>query len=216
MRVLRNFNTHKINDVVKKFWEYKFATLPKHEDYFESNHTLSKAGLVEALSKYDDAPPATFVLLRRNHVDLMLSHLLLQAWAHKTNVWQWFLDFNYPLNIVDPKPFIELNEILGVLAWYIVEMEIRQECYRIAFSSKFKFIDCTIEELSTVEGAKEFLNNFNFTGTPVLPPKANTLGVQIPQDLKEQVKAFVTQINFINPKEMAKEYMKQNKRWVDG
>lgn len=197
IRVMRNFNNYGFNNTVEKFWSQKIATLPIDRDYFEANHTLAKAGLVEALATRSNIPPVTFILLRRNWVDQILSYIMRNDFVNVTIPWQWYLLPTYSRRIVDPKKFENVcGGGFGMLAWYVAEIEARQEYYRLLFSDNFRFIYGQLEDISTPSGAQYFLGEFGHSGKIELADKVNVNKRIPPPKLREQVEQFVSQIKY--------------------
>jgi hypothetical protein len=63
IRTMRNFNNFGNNDFVQNFWNKKFKTIPGGV-YAETNHTLSKCGLVENIMLHDRSDATTLIVLR--------------------------------------------------------------------------------------------------------------------------------------------------------
>ena len=214
IRVLRNFNTYGMNDVVKEFWSKKLAALPVESGYFEANHVLAKGGLLEALAARSDLPPITILLQRRAWVDQIVSYAVRHDFATITNLWQWFLVPDYPRRVVNPKTLLKAPGGLGAMAWYVFEIEARQEYYRLLFSDKFRFIDCQLEDVITAPGARRLLTDFGWSGEPELPAKANENKQAAPPRLRAQVKQFLSHIRF-DAADVARKFVETGRRLGD-
>jgi len=196
IRVMRNFNTYGMNQVVESFWSQKISRLPADRDYFEANHTLAKAGLVEALAARPERREVVFVLLRRNWVSQILSFRGRNDFTSMTVAWQWYLLPTYPRRIVNPAALETVARGFGAIVWYVAEMEARQEYYRLLFGDQFRFIDAVLDEITTQPGAKRFLTEIGFQGTPTLPEKINAGRTSPSTEERAQVEELVARIRF--------------------
>lgn len=99
---MRGFNVHGMDRSVRRFWADKLAALPT--PYIETNHTLAKCGLVEAIAGHGLARRRAFIVLRRDPADQCVSYILRGDFQNITIEWQWYLSPTYSNLIVNPQP----------------------------------------------------------------------------------------------------------------
>ena len=87
IRTMRNFNNFGNNDFVQNFWNKKFKTIPGGV-YAETNHTLSKCGLVENIMLHDRSDATTLIVLRRDIVKQCVSYVVRNNFCNITIGWQ--------------------------------------------------------------------------------------------------------------------------------
>jgi len=205
IRSLRHFNTYGMTPVVEQFWRTKFSLLPDVPEYFESNHILAKAGLVEALAAATSDDRVTILLLRRGWEKQVSSYLDRDDFRSAANVWQWYLDPAYPRRIVDPSRLTRFG-MTGAAIWYAAEIEARQEYYRRLYGDRFAFIDCTLEEITTPAGASALMTLLGFRPDPILPERRNANAGRPTQERIERLRRLLARIRF-DPVESASEFI---------
>ncbi|MFZ2101027.1 MAG: hypothetical protein WAU86_10730 [Oricola sp.] len=196
IRILRAFNEYGNCDAVREFWERKIGLIEQHDCYIETNHTLAKCGLIENIADSAIAGDTTIVNLRRNKVKQCVSYIVRNDFNNMTLIWQWFLHPGYRKKIINPEPFFAIGQI-GMIVWYIFEIEARQVYYKKKFGAKLKFVDADLEVITTEKGAREFWDRLGLTGEITLPPPANrTEGAPPPPALVDQITQVFAAINF--------------------
>jgi len=207
IRTMRTFNERGMTPYVDEFWRRKFDQLHQYPAYAEMNHTLAKCGLLEFLSTNELSDDVYILCLKRNWVDLCISFVNRFDFRHVTTYWQWYLDYRYARNIVNPAPFINTDGYIGQILWYIAEMEVRQEYYRQRYPDRFKFIDCSLEEIIQAEGAATLINNLDLGAESIkLPPRINEYPAPRNESLLSYVQNWVSSMAF-DPKEIAERYI---------
>lgn len=171
IRTMRNFNNFGNNDFVQNFWNKKFKTIPGGV-YAETNHTLSKCGLVENIMLHGRSKATTLIVLRRDLIKQCVSYVVRNDFGNITLAWQWYLHPSYPKKIINPEPYLRLGN-LGLPLWYCYEMAARQEYYLQKFSNKIHMVEVSLDEVVTDKGAKKFYGNLGFNDECVLPPVKN-------------------------------------------
>ncbi len=208
IRTMRTFNEVGMTKYVIGFWNEKFKSIKYSEDYCESNHTLAKCGLIEYLINFTSLrKEINLIVLRRNKENQALSYLERNDFQNITIHWQWYLSPKYRKNILDPKPFIE-HGIIGIVFWYIYEMEVRQEYYRIIYQRYFRFHIAYLEEITNKIGAEKFAKSLGLNNEiKVPPPKNQQLARSSNQELLKKIKSFHSRIN-IDSLKIAKEFVR--------
>lgn len=194
IRTLRNFNNYGNNDFVKKFWINKLNNLDG-KIYAETNHTLAKCGLIENLVKSNLAKNSTVFILKRNLAKQCLSYLTRGDFGNITLIWQWFLHPSYKLKIVNPDHFKKFNSI-GLPLWYCYELAARQEYYVQKYSDKIKFIEISLEEITSVDGALKLLKELDVKDKCEIPAPQNKNFNSPNIDIQNMVNNVVKSINF--------------------
>jgi len=169
-RTLRQFNTYGMVAPVRAFWQRKFLSMS--DPHIETNHTLGKCGLVEALVQHGLDSHSKIIILRRDLADQCLSYLMRNDFSNVGMEWQWFLSQDYPNIMVNPAPLQHLG-VLGKALWYCFEMDARQAYYKQMFGHRLCFIEAQLEEARHVSGAEALLSALGYEGTVRVPEKAN-------------------------------------------
>ena len=193
IRTMRNFNNFGNNKFVKDFWQRKFKSIPTGV-YAETNHTLSKCGLVENTILHDRAENTTLIVLRRDIVDQCVSYLVRNDFVNITTLWQWYLHPSYQLKIINPSSFDKFDG-LSLPLWYCYEMAARQEYYIQRFSNEIKMVEITLEVVTKNEGAKQFWNELGLMGNCKMPPIKNANKSQPNAQLINKVREITDSIN---------------------
>lgn len=186
IQMLRTFNTYGMDHKLRQFWPNKLQSMEL--PYIETNHTLSKCGLIEGVLNGGFSKQTVIVILRRNLIDQCVSYIMRGDFQNVTIEWQWYLSPNYPNVIVDPKPFVPLGQI-GRAIWYCYEMETRQEYYLQKYQQQIRFLEVSVDDISKPSGAKKLLQALGYEGSVYLPPKenANQVNEEMRLALREQV-----------------------------
>lgn len=174
IKIMRAFNNFGNCEIVKKFWRNKLLALSLKKNFAETNHTLSKCGLIENIHNTKLASKTLFLILRRNKINQCISYI--NRGDFHTNItipWQWYLLPNYNKKIIQPDLFLGLKKFRAVF-WYIFEMEARQLYYLKKFKNRLNFLEITLEEINDNDGAQKFLSSVGIKiNKPKLPPKTN-------------------------------------------
>ena len=193
IKIMRNFNNFGNNELVQTFWKKKFSYI-QGDIYAETNHTLSKCGLVENLLLNGLEDVTTLIVLRRNIVKQCLSYIVRHDFDNITIAWQWYLHPTYEKKIINPEPFIRLGGV-GVPLWYCYEMLARQEYYSQKFYERIKMHHVLLEELTTRSGAQEFHRALGLNGVCKLPSPKNENKLKPSDQLVENVSKIVNKVN---------------------
>lgn len=206
---MRRFNTVGMDAMVREFWQNKLAGLSA--PYAESNHTLGKCGLIEALADSPLAARSTVIILRRDLAKQCASYVGRNDFQNITIPWQWYLDMSYANSIVSPKMFRSLGRT-GSAIWYALEMETRFAYYALKFSDRIHFVEAQLEEATKPEGAARLLAELGHMGAPVLPPKKNATrnGSDVIEALTAEISSLLGRLNF-DPVGLASAYIAAGK-----
>lgn len=212
VKTMRSFNDIGLNDNVIHFWNKKFDALNDIKYYAESNHTLSKCGLIEFMDQFTEIQKnASIVILkRRSRINQAVSYLTRNDFLHVTLHWQWYLSYKYKRKIINSAPFLE-HGLIGMIYWYIYEMESRQEYYKTLFGERFNFIDATLEDIVTPEGARTLGSSLSFGQELDLPPPKNANKLSPSFEMIKRATDFDSMCQ-INPKDIAEEFIKSGDR----
>ena len=195
IKIMRTFNNIGNNDLIKNFWTNKLKLIKDENIYVETNHTLSKCGLVENLINSDLLENSILILLNRNIVKQCVSYLTRNDFKNNTVVWQWYLHPNYEKKIVDPTPFERFGKY-GKALWYCYEMLSRQAYYKILFNKKIKMIEVDIDNLNTKEGAEDFLKNIEIVDKCIIPKKVNQNNTEPSNETYNEIDKITSLIKF--------------------
>ncbi len=173
IKIMRAFNTFGNCEIVKEFWRNKFLNLSLKKNFVETNHTLSKCGLIENINNTKLASKTLFLILRRNKIKQCLSYLNRRDFHSNITIpWQWYLLPNYNRKIIDPNLFS--GSKFSTIFWYVFEIEARQIYYQKKFKNRLNFLEINLEEINEKSGAKMFLSKIGISiNEPKLPQKLN-------------------------------------------
>ena len=176
LSTLTLFNSRGSCPEVHGFWERKFARVRQCPTpwYVETSHQLMKAGLVEHLDLLDGGH-VHLVLLTRDMVQTVLSYTQRGDFNNVGNQWLWYLDPDYPQNILDAAPFKQ-HGVLGIRAWYWLEITARQGYYAEMLGERpdVTLHRCDLATVRTAEGARALLTALGADPDGVqLPPPSN-------------------------------------------
>ena len=209
IKIMRMFNEHGNVEHIQRFWQKKFETL-HNINFGETNHTFGKCGLIENLVKSDIKDVCKIVVLRRNFIDQCIRYLNRRDFLNITIAWQWYLHPSYKKNLVNAEPFLSFGSELGKAMWYCYEMAVRQQYYIEKYSDRLSYIVCDLENITTTQGAKEFLSMFGVFRNPIIPDKKNVSQNLLNKKVQEEVRDIVGSIKF-NPKELALDAISKNR-----
>lgn len=195
IRTMRAFNCRGMDEVVRGFWERKFSHIPEDKPYAETNHTLGKCGLIEALTETPLRERAKVIVLRRDLAKQAVSYIGRHDFSNITLSWQWYLDHQYPNHITNAAPFLQMGTS-GLALWYSLEMECRQAYYMRQYADVIDFVPARLEEATKPEGASALLGALGHDAEPILPPKANATRQPRNTTLLAEMNALLDQLNF--------------------
>ncbi|KIC19306.1 hypothetical protein [Leisingera sp. ANG-DT] len=206
---MRTFNTFGMNTRMQKFWKDKLASL--EAPYAESNHTLGKCGLIEALAESPIRSRTTVILLRRDLAKQCASYVGRNDFMNITIRWQWYLDMGYSNLIVDPARFLPLGQV-GCAIWYALEMEARYAYYLLKYGGQIKFVGAMLEEATKPAGAPKLLAALDHRGRVLLPEKKNATrdSSGVTEQLTAEIRTLLDRLNF-DPVEAASAYIKSGR-----
>lgn len=221
---LNQFNARGNTQHVQAFWRRKLgriaANLVKY--YVETSHVLMKAGLVENLEPLREVGVVDLIVLKRDMFDTVISYRNRFDFLNKGNMWLWYLDPDYPRNIIDPSALqkMGLNEmgLNGICLWYICEITARVEYYRFLLKDDpvVNFHDVQLDSLSEPGPVVDFLERL---GAPreaqeiVLPPPANRsrFKVTLGEDELRRLRRVIDTMTF-DPCALARAYIDSGRR----
>jgi len=154
------FNSRGLCDEVRGFWERKAARVARSRAawYVETSHVLMKAGLVEHLDRFTELGRVHLLALSRDPVDVVASLTQRGDMSNVGNQWLWYLDPEYPQNILDPTPF-KAQGLLAVRLWYVMEIQARQAYYEALLAERedVRVVRCDLGDLRREDGARKLL-----------------------------------------------------------
>ena len=173
------FNSQGNVEKVQAFWASKLtrvAATPR-QFYVETSHLLMKAGLIENLAPLTAKGTVHLIALERDVLATMVSFRQRLDFLHKGNQWLWYLDPDYPKNLVPSSDLVEAG-INGVVLWYILEIRARAAHYekRVAGIPNIVFHRFKLEELQAAEGASRLLRALGVAkeaGQVIIPAARN-------------------------------------------
>ena len=172
IKLMRTFNMRGNTTDVQKFYKRKLDEISSFSSYAETNHTLSKCGLVENIVEHEISAQSCLIVLRRDFAKQCVSYINRGDFRNITIDWQWYLHQNYRNNIVSYAQFRNRG-LLGKALWYVYEMDARQRYYEQLYASKVQIISIKLEDLTTEAGARKLLEDIGHDGSPTLPETRN-------------------------------------------
>jgi hypothetical protein len=181
---MRRFNSHGLTGEIANFWKRKLAMVREDtvkrglKRYVETAHMNAKCGLVEyvlAAATNHDGDRFRFIVLNRALDKIARSMHERHDMRQIENMWLWYLDPAYARNIVDAMPYSG-HGYLGLLTWYVREVEARKARYKSSLSGKFDVLTIDIHQPDWIEivsqgyglnvpsGAAPIIANQNKTG----------------------------------------------------
>lgn len=195
IKLMRTFNMRGNTTDVQNFYKRKFDEISSFSSYAETNHTLSKCGLVENIVEHQICSHSCLIVLRRDFAKQCVSYITRGDFQNITIDWQWYLHQNYRNNIVSYAPFRQ-HGLLGKALWYVYEMDARQWYYEKIYSSKIKIIPAQLEDLTTQAGATKFLEDIGYRNTPILPEARNQSRVKTADALLARVTEMISSFKY--------------------
>lgn len=179
MSHLTTFNHIGCSSHVRAFWTQKLFRLRELDVryYAETSHMLVNAGLMENLDDLTEAGSVHLIYLKRDIAKTVISFINREDFLNSGNMWLWYLDPDYPNVIVSPKSFMNLGQ-LGFGLWYVIEMRVRAEYYRLLLAGRNNIIfhEADMEDLVRRDGAAKLLADLGSDLSPsavLLPGREN-------------------------------------------
>jgi hypothetical protein len=193
------FNSRGNVEEVRAFWRAKLgrvaATL--QTQYVETSHVLMKGGLVENLEPLTEIGTVHFVALERDPYATIVSFRNRFDFWDKANWWLWYLDPEYPRNLV-PSRELFARGINGLCLWYILEIRARAARYAALLEGdpRVKVHRFRLEELRVAGGASRLLRSLGIAIDPgqVRLPHPQNVGrllVQIDAAEEESIRRMI-------------------------
>jgi hypothetical protein len=163
------FNSQGNVEKVRTFWESKLqriAAKPRAY-YVETSHVLMKAGLVENLAPLTAQGTVHFIALERDPYATIVSFRNRCDFWDKANWWLWYLDPEYPRNLV-PSQDLFAQGINGLCLWYILEIRARAARYESLLVREPRILihHFRLEDLRGADGAARLLRELGLAPSP--------------------------------------------------
>ncbi len=165
LSTLLSYNSNN-DELAKRFWEQKIARIREIDcDYYvELNPTLLSVGISSLLQAFTPEE-LKIIVLERDFFDTIHSYHKRFDLAKMENQWLWYLDPEYPRNLID-FPRYKPYGLQGTRLWYLHEVYTRIEYYKQKYI-QHKFFEITLFEL--IYNTNKFVDLLNFIG--YLPEK---------------------------------------------
>lgn len=211
------FNSKGSCDEVRGFWQRKSARVAQSQAtwYVETSHVLMKAGLVEHIDLFTAFAPVHLIVLTRDIVDTVASYSQRGDLANVGNQWLWYLDPDYPQNILDPTPF-KTHGLLAIRVWYWMEITARQGYYEALLADRTDVVihRYDLSELKATPGAQRLICDLGADPDRLtLPPPSNTTPDQ--RRLGERERGIIRQLCDTfkgDPTELGREFFRLGHR----
>ena len=150
---MRWFNTHGLTTEIAAFWTHKL-TIHREETakrgkrrYVETSHMNAMCGVVEYIRALgaDGEERFRFIVLNRAPEKIARSMYERHEMWKVESRWLWYLDQEYPRNLVDATPYLKLG-YLGLLAWYVREVEARKAAYIAMLGDRYDVLTIDIDQ----------------------------------------------------------------------
>lgn len=170
------FNSQGNVEKVQAFWRSKLsrvAATPR-KFYVETSHLLMNGGLVENLAPLTATGTVHLIRLERDPYDTIVSFRNRSDLLDLANRWVWYLDPEYPRNLISWRDFVP-QSLNGLCLWYILEIRARAARYQklLMGENRIVFHRFSLEELRYAEGASRLLDAL---GARVHPEKIRVPG----------------------------------------
>ncbi|HUN52688.1 MAG TPA: hypothetical protein VMU42_16295, partial [Candidatus Sulfotelmatobacter sp.] len=164
---------------VQSFWQQKLARIAAAPApfYAETSHLLMKSGLIENLAPLLAAGRVHLVMLERDPFDTVMSFRSRHDFDNRGNMWVWYLDPEYPKNLVQSERLVALG-LDGICLWYILEIRTRAAYYARLLGGQSGIVlhRATLEDIAAPAGAARLLAALGAPKPPeriTLPPAQN-------------------------------------------
>jgi hypothetical protein len=163
------FNSQGNVEKVRAFWRSKLghiAATPRRF-YVETSHLLMKAGLMENLEPLTAEGTVHLIALERDPYATIVSFRNRFDFLGKASCWLWYLDPEYPRNLV-PSQALVAHSLNGLCLWYILEIRARVARYERLLSGepRLVFHRFNLEELRDAQGAARLLRALGVPADP--------------------------------------------------
>lgn len=186
------FNSQGNVEKVQAFWSAKLERIAatERQRYAETSHLLMKAGLIENLARLTRESFVHLIALERDPYATIVSFRNRCDFWDTANRWLWYLDPEYPRNLVSSRELFAKG-INGLCLWYILEIRARTERYQrlLARESRIVFHRFRLEELRLAAGAARLLRALGIAADPAqvrLPRPQNVGRLRVVIDAAEQ------------------------------
>jgi hypothetical protein len=174
------FNSQGNVEKVQAFWKSKLARIAAtpREFYVETSHLLMKAGLIENLAPLTAEGTVHLITLERDPYATIVSFRERLDFLSRANYWLWYLDPEYPRNLV-PSRDLAADSLDGLCLWYILEIRARAARYEKLLSGEraIVFHRASLEELAHADGASRLLQALG------VPTQASNVRVPGPENV---------------------------------
>ena len=193
------FNSIGNTEKVKDFWKQKFDRIKRKQCscYVETSHLLMKAGLVENLYNITNHGHVHLIALKRDFLKTVISYRDRYDFSNLGNMWLWYLDYQYPRNLVNPQTFAELDRD-GIRLWYLFEIQQRVNFYKeyLKDQKNVSVHEVAIEDLSDLDNVSSFFKELGVELEPseifIPPPQnENTVHREISEEKLEALKNMI-------------------------
>ena len=186
------FNSQGNVDKVQSFWRAKLARVADTPQvwYAETSHLLMKAGLVENLAPLTSVGTVHLIALERDPYATIVSFRNRFDFWGKADRWLWYLDPEYPRNLV-PSRELFAQGINGLCLWYILEIRARAAGYErlLEGEPRIRVHRFGLEELRVAGGAARLLQALGHHTDPAwvqMPPPQNVGRMLVRIDAAEE------------------------------
>lgn len=215
------FNSQGNIEKVQAFWQRKLLRIAKTQTrfYAETSHLLMKSGLIENMSPLTITDRVHFIALERDLLSTIKSFRRRFDFLNIGNMWLWYLDPQYPKNLVSSAELINAGGINGVCLWYVLEIRVRAAYYTklLAGHPKVLVHRFTLDEIRVPDGASRLLDALGCPLSPAaikLPPPHNTgsPSVNVDEAEEDRIRQLIATAQF-DIEAMANEAIRRNVRF---
>jgi hypothetical protein len=186
------FNSEGNVKEVQSFWRAKLGRIAQtpRRYYVETSHLLMKAGLIENLSWLTSEGTVHLIALERDLFDTIMSFRSRLDFLNKGNVWLWYLDPEYPRNLVPSRDLVAAG-VNGFCLWYILEIRARAAHYEQRLAGRHGIVvhRFDLEELRAADGVSRLLRALGApagSGEIRVPSPTNVSQLRVKIDTAEE------------------------------
>ncbi len=199
---------------VQRFWDQKLRRIAGGPNtcYAETAHVLVKAGLVENITPLTETGEVHLIVLTRDIEKTIASYLVRGDFANKGLMWLFYLDPDYPRNIVDGSSLKALGQI-GTALWYYCEMACRAAYYeKLTADWPNVYVHrASLSDITQPNGAAELLTNLGQEADPAgvtVPPPQNTnpANMRLTDEAAKQLRQAIRE-NPFDPDSFAEQFL---------
>ena len=131
------FNAYGNEAPIQQFWKTKMERIEEFsaDTYIETCHMLMKAGMFENLSELANEHELHFIILKRDPLKTIKSLRQRLDFMDIGNQWLWYLDPEYPRNMVQSFTNLE-SDIYAKYYWYVSEVMTRAYYYQLKYQNQ--------------------------------------------------------------------------------